>query len=175
MATRIHPSAQVSPHAQVGDGTTVWDNSRIREGARVGRDCNVGQDVYIDVDVVVGDRVKIQNRASLYRGVTVEDGVFIGPHAILTNDRHPRAITPDGALKTQDDWTVGPITICYGASIGAGAVIVAGVRVGRWALVAAGSVVAADVPDHGLAMGVPARLRGYVSESGEVVRRVESE
>lgn len=140
----------------------------------MGSDCVVGQDVYIDVDVIVGDRVKIQNRASLYRGVTVEDGVFIGPHAILTNDRHPRAITPDGALKTQADWTVAPITICYGAAIGAGAIIVAGVRVGRWALVAAGAVVAADVPDHGLVMGVPARLRGYVSEDGTIVHQADT-
>ena len=173
MAVRIHATAQVSPDARVGDGTVIWDRTRVREGAQVGCDCIIGQDVYIDVGVTIGSRVKIQNRASLYRGVTIDDGVFIGPHAILTNDRHPRAITPDGALKAAEDWMVSPITIGYGASIGAGAIVVAGVRVGRWALVAAGAVVAEDVPDHALVMGVPARVRGHVSEDGEVVDRLE--
>lgn len=173
MAPRIHATAEVSPQARVGEGTVIWDNARVREGARVGHDCIIGQDVYIDVDVIVGDRVKIQNRASLYRGVTVEDGVFIGPHAILTNDRYPRAITSDGALKTAEDWTVSPITVGYGAAIGAGAIVVAGVLIGRWAVVAAGAVVTRDVPDFGLVMGVPARLRAYVSEEGTVIRRVE--
>lgn len=172
MATRIHESAEVSPQATVGDGTAVWNRSRIREGAVVGEGCVIGQDVYIDVDVRVGSRVKIQNQASLYRGVTVEDGVFIGPHVILTNDQYPRAINPDGTLKSADDWKVSPITIGYGASIGAGAIVVAGVRIGRWALVAAGAVVTKDVPDNALVVGVPARITGYVNEAGEVVSRV---
>lgn len=173
MARRIHATAEVSPEAQIGDGTVIWNRTRVREGARVGSECVIGQDVYIDVDVVVGSRVKIQNQASLYRGVTVEDGVFIGPHVILTNDRYPRAITPDGDLKTAEDWDVSPITIEFGASIGAGAIIVAGVRVGRWALVAAGAVVTSDVPDNALVMGVPARIRGHVSATGQVVERFD--
>lgn len=169
----IHATAEVSPQARIGEGTVIWNRARVREGAQVGGDCVIGQDVYIDVDVIVGSRVKIQNQASIYRGVTIEDGVFVGPHAILTNDRYPRAITPDGALKTEVDWDVSPITIAYGASIGAGAIIVAGVRVGRWALVAAGAVVTADVPDNALVMGVPARIRGHVTEAGKVVERFD--
>ena len=156
----------------IGDGTSIWHRSRIREGAVVGSECVIGQDVYIDVDVRVGSRVKIQNQASLYRGVTVEDGVFIGPHVILTNDQYPRAINPDGTLKTTDDWQVSPIHIQHGAAIGAGAIVVAGVSIGRWALVAAGAVVTKDVPDNALVIGVPARVTGYVNEAGEVVRRV---
>lgn len=167
---RIHATADVSSAATVGDDTVVWHRTQIREHATVGEGCVLGQDVYVDIEVRIGNRVKIQNRASLYRGVTVEDGVFIGPHAIITNDRHPRAIRPDGALKTGDDWTVSPIVIAYGASIGAGAIIVAGVRIGRWALIAAGATVTEDVPDYGLVMGVPAKLRGFVTETGEIDR-----
>jgi acetyltransferase-like isoleucine patch superfamily enzyme len=111
---------------------------------------------------VVGERVKIQNRASLYPGLTVEDGVFIGPHVAFTNDRYPRSITPEGRLLTDADWEPEPTLVRHGASIGAGAVIICGVTVGRWALVAAAALVTHDVPDHGLAMGVPARLAGYV-------------
>jgi acetyltransferase-like isoleucine patch superfamily enzyme len=127
--------------------------------------------VYIDFDVMVGDNVKIQNGALLYHGLTVEDGVFIGPQACMTNDQFPRAITPEGQLKGNDDWTVGPTLIRYGASIGAGAVILPDVTIGRWALVAAGAVITRSVPDHGLVMGVPARLVGYACRCGRRMGR----
>ncbi len=114
----------------------------------------------------LGDRVKVQNLALVYHGVTVEDGVFIGPNAILTNDRYPRAITASGDLARADDWVVSPITLRRGSSIGAGAVVVAGVDVGRFATVGAGSVVTREVPDHALVAGSPARRIGWVCACG---------
>lgn len=164
--TYIHPTAFISPEAEIGHGTRLWRNVQVREHAVVGRDCNIGQNAYIDDHVVIGDNVKIQNNASLYRGLRVEDGVFIGPHVVFTNDRVPRAINPDGTPKGVDDWSVGRTLVCYGASLGAGTVVVTGVTIGRWALVGAGAVVTADVPDHALVLGCPARVVGYVSASG---------
>ncbi len=162
----IHPTAEVSPLAKVGSNTNVWNEAQVREGATVGADCNIGKGVYIDRDVVVGNKVKIQNLASLYRGVTIEDGVFIGPHVTFTNDRYPRAITPDGRPRGDDDWQPEPTLVRYGASIGAGSIIVLGVTIGRWAMVGAGSLVTRDVPDQALVKGNPARVTGYVCSCG---------
>jgi len=158
----IHPTADVSPDATIGKGTKVWSLSQIRERASIGRDCIIGRNVYVGSDVSLGDNVKVQNNASLYEGLTVERGVFIGPHVCFTNDRLPRAVNPDGSLKSAEDWDLGRTVIREGASIGASSVVVTGITIGRWALVAAGSVVTRDVPDHGLVMGNPARLRGFV-------------
>lgn len=163
----IHPTADVSSQAQIGSGTSIWHHVQIREGAVLGCNCIVGKDVYIDANVLIGNNVKIQNGAFIYHGATIEDGVFVGPRACLTNDRQPRAITPAGTLKTDEDWTVGPIHIKYGASIGAGAIILPNVVIGRFAMVAAGAVVTRVVPDHGLVVGMPARLVGYVCRCGE--------
>src|SRR4030065_1624986 len=96
----IHPTAEGSPDARIGGGTRIWHEAQVREGAVVGADCNIGKGVYIGPGVIVGDRVKIQNRASLYPGLTVEDGAFIGPHVVFTNDRYPRSISPEGRLPT---------------------------------------------------------------------------
>lgn len=162
----IDPSASVSAQARVGARTRVWDRVKIREGAVIGEDCIIGTDVYIDAGVCIGDRVKIQNGALVYHGVTVESGVFIGPGAILTNDRFPRSIRHDGELATADDWTVSKIRLAYGSSVGAGAVVVAGCDVGRFATVGAGAVVTRSVPDHALVVGNPARLLGWVCSCG---------
>lgn len=163
---RIHPTADVSPRAQIADGAQIWHQAQVREGASIGRNCIVGKGVYVDFDVQIGDNCKLQNGAFLYHGATLEDGVFVGPGAILTNDRQPRAINPDGSLKAADDWQVGPILIGYGASIGAGCIVLPGVVVGRFAMIAAGAIVTRDVPPHGLAIGAPARLAGYVCSCG---------
>ena len=163
---RIHPTADVSPRAIIGEGTAIWHQSQIREGAHIGEQCILGKNVYVDFDVQIGSRVKIQNNCSVYHGATLEDGVFLGPHVVLTNDLYPRAINPDGTLKGNDDWDVRPIRICYGAAIGARAVLLPGVTVGRFAMVGAGAVVTRDVPPHGLVVGVPARLIGYVCACG---------
>jgi acetyltransferase-like isoleucine patch superfamily enzyme len=163
---RIHPTADISPESTIGDGTRIWRNVQIREQAHLGQNCIVGQNAYIDFAVVVGNNVKIQNNASLYHGLELEDGVFVGPHVIFTNDRIPRAINPDGSLKNADDWEVGRTRVCYGASIGAGSVIVTGVTIGRWAMIGSGAVVTKDVPDHALVVGNPAHILGYISAKG---------
>jgi UDP-2-acetamido-3-amino-2,3-dideoxy-glucuronate N-acetyltransferase len=169
----IHPTAEVAPDAWIGKGTRIWNQSQIRTGAHIGADCNLGKNVYIDVDVMIGERVKIQNNVSIYHGVTIEDGVFIGPHVCFTNDVLPRAITPEGQIKGQDDWMVGSILVRTGASIGAGSVILPDVTIGEYALIGAGSVVTRSVPAHALMYGNPARQHGYVCRCGQRLINVE--
>jgi UDP-2-acetamido-3-amino-2,3-dideoxy-glucuronate N-acetyltransferase len=156
----------VSPRAQIDAGCRIWHGAQVREGVCIGSECIIGKNVYVDFDVRIGSRCKIQNNSSVYHGATVEDGVFIGPHVCITNDRLPRAITPQGDLKGNDDWEVGPVTLKYGCSVGAGSILLPGVTVGRFALIGAGSVVTRDVPDHGLVIGNPARLIGFVCGCG---------
>ncbi len=169
MSIYIHSTAEVSPKARLGDGVSIWNQSQVREGAMIGCNCILSKDVYIDAGVQIGDNVKIQNGVSVYHGVTLEDGVFCGPHCVFTNDQHPRAIKPDGTLKGSQDWTLSQTLVKTGASIGAGAVIVCGVTIGRWAMVGAGAVVTHNVPDHGLVYGNPARLHGFVCPCGETL------
>lgn len=158
----VHPTAEVSDSARIGEGTRVWHQVQIRERAEIGSECIIGKGAYIDMDVRVGNRVKIQNGAMLFHGLTVEDGVFIGPGACFTNDKSPRAITPEGALKGTDDWEVGPVRVCYGASVGAGAIVLPNVTIGRFALIGSGAVVARDVGAYTIVLGVPARVVGFV-------------
>jgi UDP-2-acetamido-3-amino-2,3-dideoxy-glucuronate N-acetyltransferase len=158
----VHPEAEVSPEAHVGAGTRIWRQVHVREHATIGTQCNIGKGVYIDAHVRIGSNVKIQNHVSIFEGVTLEDGVFVGPHVCFTNDLLPRAITPDGKLKSADEWEITPTLVKYGASVGAGSVIVCGVTIGEFALVGAGSVVTRDVQPHALVFGNPARLHGYV-------------
>jgi acetyltransferase-like isoleucine patch superfamily enzyme len=150
----------------IGDGTQVWANVQIRAGAKLGQRCVIGRHVFIDLGVTVGSDVKIQNNAALYEGVSIADGVFIGPHVVFTNDKVPRAVNPSGTLKSKDDWVVGRTDVHYGAAIGACVVIVTGVTIGRWAMVGSGAVVTRDVPDHALVLGNPARVVAYVSAAG---------
>lgn len=165
-AAVVEPSADVDPRASLGPGTRVWHLAQVREDAQVGRDCTLGRGAYVGPGVRLGDRCKVQNHALVYEPAVLEDGVFVGPAAVLTNDLFPRAVTPDGDLKTADDWDAVGVTLREGASVGARAVCVAPVTVGRWAMVAAGAVVAADVPDHALVVGVPARQVGWVGHAG---------
>lgn len=169
----VHASADVEGGASIGDGSRVWDLAKVRGGAKVGRECTIGRLAYIDNDVTVGSRCKIQNNALVYGPATIGDGVFIGPAVVLTNDRHPRAITPDGEAARAGQWSRVGVTICKGAALGAGSTVVSGVTIADWALVAAGSVVAADVPAHALVAGVPARQLGWVSRTGH--RLVEAD
>jgi UDP-2-acetamido-3-amino-2,3-dideoxy-glucuronate N-acetyltransferase len=166
VATYIHPTAEVSDKAILGENCKVWHQAQVREGARLGDNCIVGKAAYIDRGVQIGRNCKIQNRASLYHGVTIEDGVFVGPHVCFTNDLEPRAINPDGNLKSDADWSEAKTLVRKGAALGANSTIVAGVTIGQWAMVGAGAVVTHDVPDYGLIYGNPARLRGYVGACG---------
>jgi UDP-2-acetamido-3-amino-2,3-dideoxy-glucuronate N-acetyltransferase len=172
---KIHSTAEVSPGAHIGNETVIWAQAQVREGATIGKNCVIGKGVYIDHDVSIGNNIKLQNRASLYYGASLEDGVFIGPHACLTNDKYPRAITPQGLLKGIDDWEVGHILVKYGASVGAGAIVLPDVTIGTFALVGAGAVVTADVPDHGIVLGNPARLKGFTCKCARRLELVQSE
>ncbi|MCE0487868.1 acyltransferase [Ornithinimicrobium sediminis] len=166
MATRIADSADVAEDAQVGDGSSVWHLAQVREGAVLGEGCVIGRGAYVGTGVHLGDHCKVQNYALVYEPARLADGVFVGPAAVLTNDTFPRAINPDGSLKSADDWEAVGVTIGHGASVGARAVCVAPVRIGAWATVAAGAVVTRDVPDHALVVGVPARQVGWVGQAG---------
>ena len=144
----------------------MWHFARVRERAVVGARVVIGGSSYIGVGVVVGADSKIQNGAQVYEPAEIGRGVFIGPYAILTNDRFPRAVTPSMVRKTSEDWEPVGVKVLDGASIGAGAICVAPVTIGRWAMVAAGSVVLRDVPDHALVVGNPARQIGWVGRMG---------
>ena len=151
----------------IGQGTVVWGLAQVREGSVVGENCVLGRAVYVGPGVIVGSNCKVQNNALVYDPAVIGDGVFIGPGAILTNDRLPRAVSPTGKLKRADDWEPVGVTVATGASIGAGSVCVAPVKIGAWAMVAAGSVVVRDVPDHALVVGNPARQVGWIGRDGQ--------
>jgi UDP-2-acetamido-3-amino-2,3-dideoxy-glucuronate N-acetyltransferase len=166
----VHPTADVSDDVTIGAGAKLWHHVQVREGANIGSGCIIGKGVYIDAGVSIGANCKVQNYSCVYHGTTLEDGVFVGPHVVFTNDRLPRAINPDGTIKSDDDWEVGCTLVRFGAAIGSRSVVLPGVTIGRWALVGAGSVVTHDVPDYALVAGNPARVIGRVDESG---RRIE--
>ncbi len=166
----IAPTADVDGRARVADSAQVWGLAQVREEASVGENCIIGRGAYIDAGVQIGDNCKIQNDALVYAPATLEDGVFIGPAAVLTNDTFPRAVNPDGTIKTSTDWAMVGVTVRRGASIGARAVVLGGVEVGSWATVAAGAVVTKQVVPHALVVGVPARRVGWVGFSGRPLR-----
>ncbi len=163
----VADTADVDRSAQVGAGTRIWQLAQVREGAVLGTDCIVGRGAYVGAGVRIGDRVKIQNSALVYEPAELADDVFVGPAAVLTNDRQPRAVRPDGARKTAADWSAAGVRVGRGASLGAGSVCVAPLSVGAWAMVGAGAVVTRDVPDFALVTGTPARQTGWVGRAGE--------
>jgi UDP-2-acetamido-3-amino-2,3-dideoxy-glucuronate N-acetyltransferase len=163
---RVESTADVDDSAVLGAGTRVWHLAQVREQARLGRDCIVGRGAYVGPGVIIGDKVKLQNYALVYEPARLEDGVFIGPAAVLTNDVFPRSVDVTGKLKRPDDWDARGVLVREGASLGARCVVVAGCRIGRWALVGAGAVVTRDVPDFALVAGTPARRIGWVGHAG---------
>jgi UDP-3-O-[3-hydroxymyristoyl] glucosamine N-acyltransferase len=169
-AAKIVSSADVHPTAVIGDGAQIWHYVQIRERVTIGGGSILGRGVYVDSDVRIGKNCKLQNYVCTFHGVTLGDGVFVGPHACFTNDLYPRAINADGSLKGNDDWKVSETIVEDGAAIGANATVLCGIRIGRWAMIAAGSTVTRDVPPHGLVRGNPARLVGFVSAQGHPLR-----
>ncbi len=159
----IHPTSIIDDGVIIGEGTKIWLFCHIQEGARIGKKCSLGQNVNVSNNVKVGDGCKLQNNVSLYEGVELEEDVFCGPSCVFTNDLTPRARYPKGRAAYKRT------LIKRGASIGANATIVCGHTVGAWAMIAAGAVVTSDVPNHALMMGIPARIRGWVCECGEVL------
>ena len=166
MSATIKDGAQVAGSARLGDGTTIWELAQIRADAVLGTNCIVGRGAYVGTGVSIGNNVKIQNYALVYEPAELGNGVFVGPAAVLTNDQFPRAVDPDGTLKSASDWQAVGVTVGEGASLGARSVCVAPVSIGRWALVAAGAVVTKDVVDFALVVGVPARRIGWVGRAG---------
>jgi acetyltransferase-like isoleucine patch superfamily enzyme len=167
LATRsafVHQTAIVEDGAVLGDGVRVWHRAHVRAGSRIGAGSSLGFCAFVDEGVRIGARCKIQNHVSVYHGVTLEDDVFVGPHAVFTNDRYPRA--------NAEDWDVVPTAVRRGASIGANATIVCGVELGRWSMVGAGSLVTRDVPAFALVLGSPAMVHGWVCRCGRPLARL---
>ena len=173
--TFIHAQAAVDQGAVIGSGSKIWELARVRLGAKIGTKTIIGRSAYIDADVQIGANCKIQNNALIYSPAVIADGVFIGPGAILTNDLNPRAINETGTLKSSADWKAQRVEILFGASIGAGAICVAPVRIGSWAMVGAGAVVIKNVPDFALVVGNPAKQIGWVGKAGSKLDKSKDE
>jgi acetyltransferase-like isoleucine patch superfamily enzyme len=167
----IHPTATVEDDVHLGDGTRVWHQAQIRVRAQLGARCIIGKGAFVDFDVVIGDDCKLQNYACVYHGVKLGRGVFVGPHAVFTNDMRPRSTDPSFGLLGDGDWEVGETVVGDGAAIGANSTILPNVRIGKWAMVGAGAVVTHDVADYSLVIGSPARHIGWLCRCGA---RVES-
>ena len=157
----VHPKALVDT-AEIGEGTRVWAFSHVMKGARIGKNCNIGEHCFIEHGVEVGDDVVIKNGVSLWQGVKIESKVFVGPNAVFTNDRIPRA----KLYRQEYEGTI----VREGASIGANATLLSHLEVGEYALVGAGSTVTADVPPYAVVYGVPARIRKHICKCGELLR-----
>lgn len=158
----IHETATVDEGAEIGEGTQIWHYVHVRSTARIGRGCRIGKSAYIDADVVIGNNCKIQNMGTIYKGVTIGNNVFVGPHAVFTNDMYPRA---------EGEFELVSTVVEDGASIGANATVVCGITIGRYAMIGAGSVVTKDVPPHALILGNPGRIAGYMCRCGKRLSR----
>lgn len=163
----VHDTALVESDVRIGDDTKIWHHAHVRTRATIGARCVIGKGAFVDFDVTIGDDSKLQNYACVYHGVTLGRGVFIGPHVVFTNDRRPRATTPDFQPLRDGDWSVGETSVGDGAAIGASATILPGIRIGAWAMIGAGAVVTRDVEAYALVFGVPARRLGWVCACGE--------
>lgn len=162
----IHATADVADDAEISETARVWHYAQVREGAKISDDCIIGRGAYIGTGVTLGAGCKVQNYALLYEPAVLEDGVFIGPAAVLTNDEFPRAINPDGSTKSAHDWKPVGVHVKRGASIGANTTCIAPLVIGEWALIGSGSLVTKDVPNFALVVGNPARRIRWVGKAG---------
>jgi len=175
MSVRIHPTAIIESNVQLGNGTSVWDSAHIRQDAMLGAECIVGGKSMIAYGVQIGNRVKINSNVYICNGVTIEDGVMISAGTIFTNDRFPRATTPDLTElrgSEPDEHTLCTL-VREGATIGAGCIIGCNLEIGRWAMIGMGAIVTKSIPDFCLAIGTPARVVGVVCRCGEPVHRFD--
>ena len=161
----IDPSAIVEEGVSIGADTKIWHHCHVRKGARIGANCVLGKNVFVDLDVQIGDRVKIQNNVSVYHGVTLEDDVFVGPSAVFTNDRHPRAFVAWSSERAAQT------LVRKGASVCAGACIRCGLTIGEYAMIGMGAVLTKDAGDYELWLGNPATCHGLVDKAGKSVNR----
>ena len=166
MNLKIHATAEVHPSASLGLEAVVWGWSQLRENVVVGPETSIGQSCYLGPGVTVGARCKIQNAALIYEPAVLADWVFVGPGAVLTNDRFPRAVNVDGSIKGPGDWEPVGVRVGTGASIGARAVLIGPLTIGKWATIGAGAVVSSDVKPFALVVGNPGRQTGWVGHSG---------
>ena len=155
----IHPSAIVDEGARIGRHSKVWHFCHIMAKSRIGEGCTLGQNVFVANEAVIGNRVKIQNNVSIYKGVVLDDDVFVGPSAVFTNVINPRSF-----IERKEEFL--PTRVGKGASIGANATILCGIKIGAYALIGAGAVVTKDIPPHGQVTGNPGQLTGWRSEAG---------
>ena len=163
---RIHQTADVEDEVTIGDESRIWHQAQIRTRAGLGKRCIVGKGVFVDFDVVIGDDCKFQNYACVYHGVTIGRGVFVGPHAVFTNDMRPRATAPDFAPLRDGDWAVGATVVEDGAAVGANSTILPNVRIGKWSMIAAGAIVTVNVAPYSLVVGAPARHVAWLCPCG---------
>jgi len=163
----IHPHALIDEGVSIGTNTRIWAFAHIVRGAVIGNDCNICDHTFIEEKVVIGNRVTFKCGVYLWDGMIVEDDVFIGPNAVFTNDMRPRS------RQVPAEYAV--TRLRQGCTIGAGAIILPGLIIGRWAMVGAGSVVSKDVPDFALVIGSPARLKAWICQCGSEVDFSERE
>ena len=172
---RLHPTAIIEPGVGVGRGSAVWDHVHIRRGARIGEECIVGEKTYIAGGVKIGDRCKINAFVYICAGVTLEDGVMISTGTVFTNDRFPRAATPDlkQLRSSEPDEQTLPTLVREGATLGANCTVGNDLTIGRWTMIGMGSVVTKSIPDFALALGNPARVVGAVCKCGHLLSKFE--
>lgn len=162
-----HESSYIDEGATIGTGTKIWHFCHIMSGAIVGERCSFGQNCVVSPGVIIGSNVKVQNNVSIYEGTIIEDDVFLGPSCVLTNVTNPRSQVLRRALYEKT-------VLMRGCSIGANATVVCGITIGRYAFVAAGAVIAKDVADYALMVGVPARQKGWMSRHGHLLKNPDS-
>ena len=162
-----HKTTEVQKGARIGEGTKIWQNSVVLKGARIGKSCNIGHNCFIEAGAVIGDGVKLKSNIDVWNLVVLEDYVFVGPSAVFINDLNPRAKYPKSEYPEYGKWL--STLVKEGASIGANATILCGFTVGRWSLIGAGAVVTKDVPDYAIAVGIPARVIGWICECGNKI------
>lgn len=162
----VEPKAQISSNASIHETVKIWAGSQIRENVSISKGTSIGQYVYVGPGVQIGSNCKIQNQALIYEPAILEDGVFVGPRVVITNDVHPRAVTPQMNRKVESDWIAEAAHVGQGASLSAGVICVGPIRIGRFSLAAAGAVVTRDIPDFALVAGIPAKQIGWVGRAG---------